>query len=65
VSGLTIIPSQLKPMFDLSFDSANEVYSLSHTLLISGSLATVLGTLDVFWAGGIRDRYADDRTYDF
>lgn len=48
-------------MFDLSFDSANQLYGWSNVLLIIGAVAVLAGTIGVIWATGIRDRYADQR----
>jgi hypothetical protein len=48
-------------MFDLSLDWANAIYGWSNVLLIVASIAVVAGTIGVFWAGSIRDRYAEER----
>jgi len=48
-------------MFDLSFDSANQLYGWSNIALIIGAVAVLAGTIGVIWATGVRDRYADQR----
>src|SRR5688500_10226729 len=58
---MTITFRRMTSMFYLSLDSANAIYGWSNVLLIVESVAVVAGTIGVFWAGSVRDRYADDR----
>jgi hypothetical protein len=48
-------------MFHLSLQAANELYGVSHALLIIGALLVFAGTVGVFWTGDLRDRYAAER----
>jgi hypothetical protein len=48
-------------MFDVSLDIANTLFIVSNVLLVVGALFGVVGAFGVFYAGGIRERYADER----
>ncbi|MGI4810193.1 MAG: hypothetical protein ACRYF2_19030 [Janthinobacterium lividum] len=48
-------------MFEIPLNAANLIYTLSNAALTSGALCVLLGTVGVFWSGGIRERYSDER----
>lgn len=48
-------------MFDLSQEMADGVFGLSNIALTIGAALVLIGTVGVFWSGGIRDKYADER----
>ncbi|WP_330084238.1 hypothetical protein [Methylocystis iwaonis] len=49
-------------MFDISLPTANLLFGLSNFSLILGAALVLMGTLGSVWFGGIRERYADQRT---
>ncbi|NTV67076.1 MAG: hypothetical protein HGB06_05225 [Chlorobaculum sp.] len=48
-------------MFDISLPAANAIYTWANVLLVVGAVSALVGTLGVFWIGGIRERYSDER----
>ena len=48
-------------MFDISLSVANFVFGLANTILIIGAILVAVGTIAAIWAGGIRERFADER----
>jgi hypothetical protein len=48
-------------MFNISLNTANVIYTGANILLIGGAVLSVIGAFTVFWAGGIRERFADER----
>src|SRR4051812_42960759 len=56
---MTLGKSGLLP--PISSDAANFIFTWSNVALVVGAILALLGTLGVFWAGGIRERYGDER----
>lgn len=48
-------------MFDIPLNVANTLFTASNVLVVVGALFSVVGGFGVFYAGGIRERYADER----
>ncbi|CAE6830354.1 hypothetical protein R69776_06580 [Paraburkholderia nemoris] len=49
-------------MFDITLLKANFIFNLANIALIVGAVLVAIGTITAIWAGGIRDRFADERT---
>lgn len=48
-------------MYEPSQNAANLIYSIANFSLMIGIALSAVGTFGTIWAGGIRDRYADER----
>jgi len=48
-------------MFNISLALANTIYVIANVMLVCGAVLALVGTMAVFWSGGIRDKYADER----
>lgn len=48
-------------MFDLSHAAANAVFGWSNAFLILGAAFVLFSTIGIFWSGGIRENYNDER----
>jgi len=48
-------------IFDLSQEMADSIFGLSNVALTIGAALVLVGTVGVFWSGGIRDKYSDER----
>ncbi len=48
-------------MFDITLSLADRIYAISHVLLVVGAVLALLGSIGVFWSGGIRERFSDQR----
>lgn len=48
-------------MFNISQDTADSIYTYSNIALIIGAIITVIATIGVFYSGGIRERYSNER----
>lgn len=48
-------------IFDLSQPLADTLFGWSNVTLTVGAFLVLVGTIGVFWTGGIRERYADER----
>ncbi|MFH2210661.1 MAG: hypothetical protein ABIJ01_03385 [Pseudomonadota bacterium] len=48
-------------VFDLSQSLADTLFGWSNAALTVGAFLVLVGTIGVFWTGGIRERYADER----
>ena len=48
-------------MFDITLPKANLIFNLANIALIVGAVLVAIGTIAAIWAGGIRDRFADER----
>jgi hypothetical protein len=48
-------------MFDITLPKANLIFNLANIALIVGAVLVAIGTIAAIWAGGIRDRCADER----
>jgi len=46
---------------NLSAEAADRAFGAANLLLILGAVLVLVGTIGVVWAGGIRERYADER----
>lgn len=52
-------------LFRVSLSAANSFFTLSNIALIAGGVLVLVGTVGVFWFGGIREHYADQRTKEY
>ena len=48
-------------MFDITPQTADAIYSWSNVLLVLGAILALIGTAGVFWSGGVREKFADER----
>lgn len=48
-------------MFEISLSTANTIYKFANIALIIGAVIVAVGTVAVYLASGVRDRYADER----
>lgn len=48
-------------MFDIPISLANKIYAVSNIILVLAAVMVVLGTIGIFWSGGIRHKFADKR----
>lgn len=48
-------------MFNITQQAADAIYSWSNVLLVLGATLALIGTAGVFWSGGVRERFADER----
>lgn len=48
-------------IFNLSRDAADAVYGAANVLTILGAVLAFVGAAGVFWSGGVRERYSDER----
>ena len=48
-------------MFDISLPLANAIYTWANVLLVLGAISAFVGTAGVFWSGGVRERFSDER----
>jgi len=46
-------------MFNVSEQAANLVYVIFNIILVLGAVLALVGTIGVFWSGGIREHFAD------
>lgn len=52
---------KIMSIFDISQSVADALFGWSNVILTIGAFFVLVGTAGVFWTGGIRDRYADER----
>lgn len=48
-------------MFSITAQVADAIYSWSNVLLVFGATLALIGTAGVFWSGGVREKFADER----
>ena len=48
-------------MFSISAQVADAIYTWSNMLLVLGATLALVGTAGVFWSGGVREKFADER----
>lgn len=48
-------------MFNISQSTADSIYTYSNAALIIGAIITVIATIGVFYSGGIREQYSNER----
>ena len=48
-------------MFSISAQAADAIYTWSNVLLVFGATLALIGTAGVFWSGGVREKFADER----
>ena len=48
-------------MFDITPQVADTIYTWSNALLVLGATVALIGTAGVFWSGGVREKFADER----
>ncbi|MDE2311167.1 MAG: hypothetical protein KGL01_10140 [Betaproteobacteria bacterium] len=48
-------------MFSITSQVADAIYSWSNVLLVLGATLALVGTAGVFWSGGVREKFADER----
>jgi hypothetical protein len=48
-------------MFNINSQAADVIYSWSNVLLVFGATLALIGTAGVFWSGGVREKFADER----
>lgn len=48
-------------MFDIPISLANKIYATSNVILVLGAVMALVGTIGIFWSGGIRDRFSEGR----
>lgn len=51
----------IKSMFSITAQVADAIYSWSNVLLVFGATLALIGTAGVFWSGGVRENFADER----
>ena len=63
VRGITSVDSNfwIKSMFSISAPAADTIYTCANVLLVVGATLALIGTAGVFWSGGVRERFADER----
>jgi hypothetical protein len=50
---------RIMSIFDLSEFAANTIYSISNVAVLLASIVGVGGAIGLFWAGGVKEKYAD------
>jgi hypothetical protein len=48
-------------MFNISLPIAEAIFTWANVILVVGAVLALMGTAGVFWSGGVRERYADER----
>jgi hypothetical protein len=48
-------------MFSITSQLADSIYAWSNVLLVLGATLALVGTAGVFWSGGVREKFADER----
>jgi hypothetical protein len=48
-------------MFSITSQFADFIYTWSNALLVLGATLALVGTAGVFWSGGVREKFADER----
>lgn len=48
-------------MFSITSQTADTIYSWSNVLLVFGATLALIGTAGVFWSGGVREKFTDER----
>jgi hypothetical protein len=48
-------------MFSITSQVADAIYTWSNVLLVLGAIFALTGTAGVFWSGGVREKFADER----
>ena len=48
-------------MFSITSQVADAIYTWSNVLLVLGAILALTGTAGVFWSGGVREKFADER----
>ena len=48
-------------MFNITQPVADAIFSWANVLLVAGAVSALVGTIGVFWSGGIREKFADER----
>ena len=48
-------------MFNITSQTADVIYSWSNVTLVLGATLALLGTAGVFWSGGVREKFSDER----
>lgn len=48
-------------MFNITSQAADTIYTWSNVLLVFGATLALIGTAGVFWSGGVREKFADER----
>ena len=48
-------------MFNITSQAADTFYTWSNVLLVFGATLALIGTAGVFWSGGVREKFADER----
>jgi hypothetical protein len=55
------VKSRLVAFVHMTSHTADSLFTVSNILLIFGAVIVLVGTIGVFWIGGIRERFADER----
>ncbi|NTY40046.1 hypothetical protein [Burkholderia diffusa] len=50
-----------RSMFNITQPVADALFSWANVLLVVGAVSALVGTIGVFWSGGIREKFADER----
>ncbi|WP_283742849.1 hypothetical protein [Sideroxydans sp. CL21] len=48
-------------MYSITSQAADFIYTWSNVLLVLGATLALIGTAGVFWSGGVREKFADER----
>lgn len=55
------LSEKIMSVFDITQTLADALFGWSNAALTAGAFLVLVGTVGVFWTGGIRERYADER----
>jgi hypothetical protein len=50
-----------RSMFPITSEVADAIYAWSNVLLVLGATLALVGIAGVFWSGGVREKFADER----
>src|SRR5574340_318342 len=51
----------MRSMFSITAQLADTIYTWSNVLLVLVAILAFIGTAGVFWSGGVREKFADER----
>ena len=51
----------MRSMFSITSQLADAIFTWSNVLLVIGATLALVGTAGVFWSGGVREKFADER----
>lgn len=51
----------MRSMFSITSQLADLIFTWSNILLVIGATLAMIGTAGVFWSGGVREKFADER----